>query len=318
MQRKKKFQPVPPPYTVPNNMKLARRALSPPKQQPAMFTTIPGAANRRMFDSPVMRRRARKKSPSPLVTSGTPPLDSQVQRSANMAQETLEESAEAILTPEPPPPEEEESKAAEALFGTCERYLKKNSVGSKSVESFPTEEKTEVSGEAEKSEVADADKVAEAKKSLTASASLGTLPKPKLSRKNSRSFVPKMRRVFERAKSLEPPETMQIRFRVNMAPPPKRRAMTPPEIVGGNGSDESNRDSFKSDGTESVSSFVAVSNPSIEDEISSNSKLEMCTCPEYPESTSGSGKAKKSFVHKCMSKVKNIFHAEPEPIPAKD
>lgn len=125
-------------------------------------------------------------------------------------------------------------------------------------------------------------------------ASYGTLPKAM--RKNiSRSLVPKMRRMFERARSCEPGDMPQLRIHVHSDCPPRAPS------------------SVTSDGTESVSSFVVVSsssNPSSslsEESPKPESAASSQSSKDLNERERSGSPSKRGFVNKCMSKVKSII-----------
>lgn len=219
-----------------------------------------------------------------------------------MASETLDEGVEVEDEgAEQPLATPKESQEADDLFGTCQRYLNKedNKEEQQQHQSNDDDLIIESGPKIEAFPVTEADLVEVAEQ--VSSHSSKTLPK-KLGRKNSNKFVPKMRRVFERARSLEPPEVMQILVKVNMTPPPTPRlfrAKTPEakSVLPVSTSE----DQLSSDGTESVSSFVAVSNPSFQEDsesVASSSNNDKPTTKQ------------RSFVNKCMSKVKHMFHVD--------
>ena len=166
------------------------------------------------------------------------------------------------------------------------------------------------------------------------SSSYGTLPK--VMRKNiSRQIVPAMKKMFEKkARSVEPSGS-EIRLKIQTATPSRVRRSLSPAVT----SPEPRKDEATTEesGTESVSSFVAVSvdrtsedksakceaakSPSVaaqesedpDDDASSWSacSLERRNSSAADSSTAG-GSVKKGFVNKYVSKVKNIIHSKGE------
>lgn len=239
-----------------------------------------------MYDSPVVRRAKRTG-----YLQNTP--DPKMRRSislnqADFLEQRLRERAE----------EEEAIKAVEdSVLDSCTQYLEENP-----------------------DEIVVQDQPAENPDSKTTATTYGTLPK--VMRKNiSRSLVPKMRRMFEKARSCDPPElpTIRIRIQTDSHPHPGHRSLSPPALEDHGGSGIS----VKSDGTESVSSFVAVSTEDgleessslVDDEDSSvvSQSRDKSNCSGLSNSdNSGTANinnnpAKKGFVNKCVKKVKNIM-----------
>ena len=159
----------------------------------------------------------------------------------------------------------------------------------------------------------------------------GTLPRPV--RKNvGRSLVPKMRKMFEKARSCEPGELPQIRIRLQTEPPaapPSATAsmLSTPRLslkslsLGKKKSPskeetKDEEDGESSDGTESVSSFVAVS--SMEEEEGSPlspAAAAGAAAPQPPPSSStasvassSGGNRRRGFVNKCVMRLQNMMH----------
>ena len=132
---------------------------------------------------------------------------------------------------------------------------------------------------------------------------------PRAMKKNiSRTWVPTMKRMFEkRAGSVEQPLS-EIRLRIQMTPQRTRRSASPavampPPREG----EDCGEDSAKSDGTESVSSFVALS---VDNSRSLHSAENDGTTPT--NTTDGDEeddeRAKnKGFLNKCMVRVKRAM-----------
>ncbi len=169
----------------------------------------------------------------------------------------------------------------------------------------------------------------------------GTLPK--VMKKNiSRQIVPAMKRMFEKkARSVEPTE-VRLRIQTAATPTKVRRSLSPAVIGGGGGAaspsmvsteqkdETATEESGKSDGTESVSSFVALNvddkdreakvregsdgtaeaSVTAADDDEDASSWSVCSSERRNSTGGGStaGGAKKGFVNKCVSKVKNIIN----------
>ena len=146
------------------------------------------------------------------------------------------------------------------------------------------------------------------------SSSYGT--QPRVTKKNiSRTWVPAMKRMFERrAGSVEP--SSEIRLRIQMTPQRTRRSASPAAAPASQQSqllkprdEDGSGDSAKSDGTESVSSFVALS-------VDNNRSLHSAENDRTSATTTfvGDGdddddeRAKnKGFLNKCMVRVKRAM-----------
>ncbi len=145
-----------------------------------------------------------------------------------------------------------------------------------------------------------------------------SLPRPAAQRSISRSLVPQLRRMFERARSCEPevlsssPPTPTVRAKQWLKKKVQQHQQHQPEqsCSKDNVSDSSesssvavNQDS-KSDGTESVSSFVAISR------VGSSSGIGEECADAQPEAAekAATPSTTTAFVSKCVSKVKNIMH----------
>ena len=181
----------------------------------------------------------------------------------------------------------------DSLLNTCEQYLEDQPRHAMLTKAM-SEVRTTAADE-------DDDLLAESKEN---SPSYGTLPK--VMRKNiSRSLVPRMRKMFERARSLDPPDLPQIRIKVHTEP---HRSMPP--VVGTSSSDRGEQE--QSSGTESVSSFVAVSTEDGLDEraeADDNGEEEksLSVTSDGASASFSPGAQKKGFVNKYVKKVKNIM-----------
>ena len=133
----------------------------------------------------------------------------------------------------------------------------------------------------------------------------GTLPK--VIRKNiSRSLVPKMRRMFERARSLEPPELPQVK--INLHTDAKKKRSVSPNIKLFKASSLSSLSSTdkKSEETESVSSFVTLSKGATDISSSVCSDAENDFPAEKNRKRNSDGK--EGFLNKYVKKVQNIMY----------
>ena len=274
--------------------------------------------NRKIFDSPVIRR-AKKAG----INISSIPEQPQMRRSISLQVIDIDEPSTPDL--EPIVVEPAVDRVTEAVIENCAEFLEDHN--DPSAQTIPDLE----ASEAERS-----------KKESTGSREktpneFGTLPK--VMRKNiSRSLVPKMRRMFERAKSLEPSTNVpSIRIKVHSTTEDHpshahllrslislRRALSssPDRVLSPESGISTAGVDSDEDGTESVSSFVALSNdgsttlsPGTSTVTSPSSSTSAVTLTSGGFSrkddsrASGSGSLKKGFVNKCMSKVKNIMHS---------
>lgn len=132
----------------------------------------------------------------------------------------------------------------------------------------------------------------------------GTLPKPM--RKNiSRSLVPKMRRMFEKARSCEPadssfmPSTSRLSLR-SLSPKPSSTMTIETEDQ-------------KSDGTESASSFEVVSNvpppTPTQATIEPNSQSTCAESKSKGPNVNPRVRKRKGFVNKCVTRLQNMINS---------
>ena len=139
---------------------------------------------------------------------------------------------------------------------------------------------------------------------------------PRVMKKNiSRTWVPAMKRMFEkRAGSVEP--LSEIRLRIQMTPQRTRRSASPavavatPQLKPREKEDESGGDSSaKSDGTESVSSFVALSvdNDRGLNSPESDATLTTTTVDGGEDEDDDERSKNKGFLNKCMVRVKRAM-----------
>ena len=251
--------------------------------------------SRKVYDSPVVRRA--KKTGYFQNNNNAP--DPKMRRSISLNQVDV---IERIFEEEA----EIEQVAIEAVkVESCAQYL----------EEHPDEILVQDPGNGDESE--------EVVKISGTSPNYGTLPKAM--RKNiSRSLVPKMRRMFEKARSCDPPDLPQIRIRIQTdSHPGHHRSLSPPTL------EDQCAGSVKSDGTESVSSFVAVSTEegagqedvSLEESSSilsqsqdksnssglSDSSTTAASALDHSSAANSGVTTKKGFVNKCVKKVKNIM-----------
>ena len=182
----------------------------------------------------------------------------------------------------------------EHLVDACQQYLDRN------VEARPDRPPPSTPDAADEIVVDKVDVV-------TVGSNYGT--HPRVMKKNvSRTWVPAMKRMFEkRAGSAEPSE---IRLRVQLTPQRTRRSASPAVAVtaapGSPGQGEEAAaagDSAKSDGTESVSSFVALS---VENTRSLHSPAENDAATDDGDEDDERAR-NKGFLNKCMVRVKRAM-----------
>ena len=147
----------------------------------------------------------------------------------------------------------------------------------------------------------------------------GTLPKA-MKKNISRSLVPRMRRMFERARSCEPSDLQQassVRLIRDSKRSNSKRSLTPNTFLPLSPSSSvvsAELEQQKSDGTESVSSFVALDGPttleSNSESETENSNPNLQAKEDKNKNTRKSTDNNNSFVNKCVSKVKNIIHGD--------
>jgi hypothetical protein len=282
-------------------------ALPPLLMMPPLPAVVP---SKKIFDSPVVRR-AKK------VGHLTATPDPKMRRSLSLNQVDVIHIPGSVTT---------RADTTEHLVDSCQQYLDEN-------------KKPATSGVVSEVDSADAivvDRVDFVSGDHNGSSPYGTLPK--VMKKNiSRSLVPAMKRMFEKKASSVEPSSSDIRLRIPTSTPSRvRRSLSPAlattatspkptkkenvtDVVG-----ESDSGS-KSDGTESVSSFVALSveegggggqkkqerkdsastNRSDWDDDFGEGSSSLCSSSTLERSGSVS---KKGFVNKCMSKVKNMMN----------
>ncbi len=299
------------------------------------------------------------------VTDDAQVDSSEVEKVLNSCSQFLEEEESEVSSPRPTPFMDDEPSSPTSPSSTTESSTitaASTAITSGTVTSAPTSVKA-VSACIEKAHspspgqegAGSSSDVGTCGGNTSSSSNYGTLPKA-MKKNISRSLVPQLRRMFERARSCEP-EVLSPPSPTTAGPTPavrhKRRAQPPSSLAlrhrrpslsrdpvctspsatsatedtGGEDADESSAaaattcdsssalTSPKSDGTESVSSFVAVSHLGSDEDGDNSEAVGSREEGEEGEKSGSSGKrsdgvsSPSGFVNKCVSKVKNIMHS---------
>ena len=292
------------PFTVPpmrgvSSRPPIQRAFSPPKSMSPTPLLLNGNGGNKSLDSPVVRRAKRSGALSPPPATSNPPRKSTSLN--NIIVDDLEKSNDpADFANDKKNPLNSET---DLLIDSCEEYLRNQEV-------------QELGKEGEERSI---QTLEDNKEKAVNSPRYGTLPKS-MKKNISRSLVPRMRRMFERARSCEPSDLVPAKSEsLVVKNRSRKRSLTPNTFIAPTNPSASATSSSSmlegseaksSDGTESVSSFVALpSDMTGEGSITSEDKDPLPTCtkesPQQKKSTGLEGGG--SFMNKCVSKVKNII-----------
>ena len=287
--------------TVPLVRKPPVRPMSPPSTTPRK----PAAGGGTPDAPPVMPRRL-KRAPQP----ATEKPDPKMRRSLSLNQVDVVQIPGSVTV---------KADTTEHLVDACQQYLDQMAEGLPHRDESPRSPSKGTEA-ADEIVVDGVDVVTVGNAGSSSSSSYGTHPRA-MKKNISRTWVPAMKRMFEkRAGSVEP--LSEIRLRIQMTPQRTRRsaspavamaaAPAPPQSQYKPREEEDSGDSAKSDGTESVSSFVALS---VDNNRSSHShSADNDGTATAAAVSDGDGdeddeeRAKnKGFLNKCMVRVKRAM-----------